>query len=65
MQKKNNKKFRKIKKMILSKFPLWRQEDTRSVFQKKMKDFWEIIKKRKIKEKENKQNVLMILKMVS
>ena len=44
--------------MILIKFPLWRQEDTRSVFLKKMKDFWELRKKKNmknIKEKRDKQ----------
>ena len=39
--------------MILIKISLWRQEDTRSVFLKKMKDFWGI-KKKKIKMKKIK-----------
>ena len=50
--------------MILIKFPLWRQEDTRSVFQKKMKEYWEnnkkikkIEKKRDNDNKENLQNI--------
>ena len=41
--------------MILIKISLWRQEDTRSVFLKKMKDFWEI-KKKKMKNEKNKIN---------
>ena len=41
--------------MILIKFQLWRQEDTRSVFLKKMKEFWE-------KNKKNKENLKNIKK---
>ena len=41
----NNKKIRKIKMMILVKISLSKQEDTRSIFIKKMKDFWEIKEK--------------------
>ena len=49
--------------IILIKLPLWRQEDTRSVFLKKMKDFWENKKNyEKIKQKENKQNVVLGIK---
>ena len=46
---KNNKKIRKIKMMILVKISLCKQEDTRLIFIKKMKDFWE--NKRKNKKK--------------
>ncbi len=40
-------KLEKLKRMIMNKFPLWRQEDTRPVFLKKMKDFWEYKRKKK------------------
>ncbi len=64
MEKKNYqiiKKFRKIKIMILIKISLFRQEDTRSIFLKKTKDFWGIKKKKMKKEKiKNEQNVLKI-----
>ena len=46
---KNYKKIRKIKMIILVKISVCKQEDTRSIFIKKMKDFWE--KKRKNKKK--------------
>ncbi len=46
---KNNKKIRKIKMMILVKISFCKQEDTRSIFIKKMQDFWE--NKRKNKKK--------------
>ena len=63
---KNNKKIRKIKMMILVKIQLCKQEDTRSIFIKKMKDFWKIKEnKRKIKQRENKYNVIKLQKMVS
>ena len=48
---KNNKKIRKIKMMILVKIQLCKQEDTRSIFIKKMKDFWEDKRKKKRKIK--------------
>ena len=63
---KNNKKIRKIKMMIWLKISLCKQEDTRSIFKKKMKDFRENKRKNKNKIKnENKYNVMKLQKMVS
>ena len=54
---KNNKKIRKIKMMCILRIPLCKQEDTRSIFIKKMKDFWEN-KRKNNKNKKNKINIM-------
>ena len=62
---KNNKKLGKIKMMILVKISLCKQEDTRSIFIKKMKDFWKKKEKIRKKKKKFKYNVMKLYKMVS